>query len=479
MNKLFARISGVLCAAALILSAAAILPACKKSAARDKCEIVAEYQKGKICGKTCYTYTNNSDNSFKEIKFCLYANAYRAGSKYAPVEASAKETTFKEGYGGIKITYAKANGKEAAFKVCGEDENVLAVEIPELFPSEKITVEAGFETTLPKAALRLGETGKTVNLGDFYPVLCKEENGAFKECAYSPFGDPYYSDCADYSVTLTVPSTYTVASSGYPENTKTDNEKTTYAYSLSGGRDFAFVLSEDFRVASVRSGDVTVNAYTTGENAEELAAIAKNALEYFSSVFGAYPYKTFSVAVTPFNCGGMEYSGMCFLSDELKGDEMKYALVHEVAHEWWHCLVGSDQINAAYIDEGLAEFSAYLYLKNAEGNAEAAEKVYNGAIAAYKAFFDIEKTLSGSADSAMNRNLQAYSSRAEYVAISYDKSLIMFVKYSLTVGETKAVKLLKRLARDYAYGNIDLTALTKTLGLKEFFVSFVEGKVLI
>lgn len=479
MNKLCARVLSVLCAAALIVGAAAVLPACKKSAERDKCEIIAEYKKGKISGKSRYTYTNNSDNSFKEIKFCLYANAYRAGSKYAPVEASAKETTFKEGYGGIKITNAKADGEEAAFKVCGEDENVLAVEIPELFPSEKITVEVGFETTLPKAALRLGETGSTVNLGDFYPVLCKEENGEFKECSYSPFGDPYYSDCADYAVTLTVPSTYTVASSGYPENTRADGEKTTYAYSLAGGRDFAFVLSENFRVASVRGGDVTVNAYTTGENAEQLAAVAKNALEYFGSVFGAYPYKTFSVAVTPFNCGGMEYSGMCYLSDNLKDDEMKYALVHEVAHEWWHCLVGNDQINAAYIDEGLAEYSSYLYFKNAEGNAEVAEKIYNGAIAAYKAFFDIEKTLSGNTDATMNKNLQAFSSLAEYVAISYDKSLIMFVKYAETVGEAKAVKLLKRLARENAYGNIDLTTITKTLGLKEFFVSFVEGKVLI
>lgn len=479
MNKLCARVLSVLCAVALIVGAAAVLPACKKSAERNKCEIIAEYKNGKICGKLRYTYTNNSDNSFKEIKFCLYANAYRAGSKYAPVEASAKETTFKEGYGGIKITYAKANGEEAAFKVCGEDENVLAVEIPELFPSEKITVEVGFETTLPKAALRLGETGSTVNLGDFYPVLCKEENGEFKECSYSPFGDPYYSDCADYAVTLTVPSTYTVASSGYPENTRADGEKTTYAYSLAGGRDFAFVLSENFRVASVRSGDVTVNAYTTGENAEQLAAVAKNALEYFGSVFGAYPYKTFSVAVTPFNCGGMEYSGMCYLSDNLKDDDMKYALVHEVAHEWWHCLVGNDQINAAYIDEGLAEYSSYLYFKNAEGNAEVAEKIYNGAIAAYKAFFDIEKTLSGNTDATMNKNLQAFSSLAEYVAISYDKSLIMFVKYAETVGEAKAVKLLKRLARENAYGNIDLTTITKTLGLKEFFVSFVEGKVLI
>lgn len=479
MKKFFARASGLICAAALALCAAAILPSCKKSDERNRCEISAEYQNGKICGKSRYTYVNLSDNSFKEIKFCLYANAYRAGSKYAPVEASAKETTFKAGYGGIKITYAKTGNEEAAFKICGEDENVLSVEIPELFPNEKITVELGFETTLPKAALRLGETGETINIGDFYPVLCKEENGGFKECAYSPFGDPYYGDCADYSVALTVPSTYTVASSGYPENTRADGEKTTYAYSLSGGRDFAFVLSENFRVASVRSGDVTVNAYTTGENAEELAAAAKNALEYFSSAFGAYPYKTFSVAVTPFNCGGMEYSGLCFLSDRLTGDDLKYALVHEVAHEWWHCLVGNDQINAAYIDEGLAEYSAYLYFKNAEGDAAAAEKIYNGAIAAYKAFFDIDKTLSGNADSSMNKSLQDYSSLAEYVAINYDKSLIMFVKYAETVGEGKAIKLLKKLARDNAYGNIDLTTLTKTLGLKEFFVSFVEGKVLI
>ena len=459
-------------------SVAVAATGCKKKTERNECTVTAEFSNGKISGKTLYTYTNESENSFKEIKFLLYANAYRAGSKYAPVEASAKESTFKAGYGGIKIAYAKADGKEVGYRVCGEDENVLAVEVDELFPSEKVTIEIGFETTLPKAALRLGDTGKTINAGDFYPVLCKEENGSFVECSYSPFGDPYYADCTDYYVSLTVPSVYTVASSGYPEKTIADGEKTTYEYSLSGGRDFAFVLSENFRVAGVRSGEITVNAYTLADNGDEIADLAADVLGYFSGVFGAYPYKTFSVAVTPFNCGGMEYSGMCYLSDELTGDELEYALVHEIAHEWWHCLVGNDQINAAYIDEGLAEYSAYLYFKNC-GKQDKAQAMADNAIKGYKAFFDIEKILSGNADTRMNKALKDYSSLAEYVAACYDKSFIMFMKYAETAGEKKAVKLLKKLATEYAYKNVGLTEITKTLGFKEFFVSYVEGKVLI
>lgn len=467
-------VASVLCTCSFLLT----FSSCSKKETRDSCDITVEYDDGRIYGKSSYTYTNRCDEPLSEIKFELYANAYRAGSKYAPVEASAKENTFKRGYGSIKITSAKVDGENSEYEICGEDENILSVKNDEIFPLERVTVELDFETTLPKAALRLGETGSTVTLGDFFPVPCKVVDGKFVECTYSPFGDPYYSDCYDYTVSLTLPSTYTVASSGYPDKTDADGDKTTYSYSLSGGRDFAFVLSEDFRVASVRKGDVTVNAYTLGENGDDIATLASDAIEYFSSAFGDYPYKTFSVAVTPFNCGGMEYSGLCFISDELEGLALEYAIVHEVAHEWWHCLVGNDQINAAYIDEGLAEYSTYLYLKN-NGREQEATGYLDDAKKSYKAFFDINKTLSGNVDTGMAKSLNSYSSIGEYVAICYDKSLVMFAKYADTVGEAKALKLLKKLVREKAYSDVGLTDLTKILGLKEFFVSFVDGKVLV
>lgn len=471
------------CAAALcfiILAFALSFSSCKKptTAKADKVTITAEYSDGKLAGKAEYTLTNTGSVPFKDVRFNLYANAYKKSAKFSPVEEKKKTDVFKGGYGGITVEKASVNGKEATAQVGGEDENVLIVGCDEYFPDEKVKVTLEFTTTLPVADLRLGKTADTVNLADFYPVPCKIANGTRIECLYSPFGDPYYQGVCDYDVTLTVPSKFTVAAAGYPEKTNVDGGKTTYRYSLKNGRDIAFVLSEKFNVSSRRVGDVTVTAYALDENQDEIADVAARALGFFSSAYGKFAYKNMSVAVTPFSCGGMEYSSLAFIAKGLSKQETELAIIHEIAHEWWHCAVGNDQINEAYIDEGLAEFSVWLYLTENGRKAEA-DEMLNNAKSVYKAYFDIYKTLGGEANTKMQRSLNEFSSINEYVAVVYDKSLIMFATYANTVGLKKAKRQLKKLYAKHLYGDITLTDITGILGLKEHFVSFVDGKVLI
>lgn len=456
------------------------LSSCKKqpSAIVDDCLIEVEYADGKIFGKSTYTLTNRGDNPFDDVRFNLYANAYRKGAKYSPVEEKKKADVFKGGYGGITVEYARADGNDAAYEICGEDDNILSVKTDEYFPDEKITVEVGFTTVLPSANLRLGKTSSTINLADFYPVPCKIENGERVECLYSPFGDPYYSDVTDYSVSLTVPSAYTVAASGYPEKTTVDGEKTTYEYSLCRGRDFACVLSENFEVCAARVGDVTVTAYSAKGRQEKASEIASDALAYFTKTFGKFPYKCLSIAETPFMCGGMEYSGLCYIADNLDDGTSEYAILHEVAHQWWHGGVGNDQINAAYIDEGLAEFSVWLYLTE-NGRKSDADAMAENAKSTYKAYFDLYKTLGGEANTCMQRPLDEFSSVNEYVAVSYDKSLLAFTAYADAVGLAKTKRNLKKLYETNLFKNISLTDITSVMGLKEHFISFVDGKVLI
>ena len=88
------------------------LSSCKKqpSAIVDDCLIEVEYADGKIFGKSTYTLTNRGDNPFDDVRFNLYANAYRKGAKYSPVEEKKKADVFKGGYGGITVEYARADG---------------------------------------------------------------------------------------------------------------------------------------------------------------------------------------------------------------------------------------------------------------------------------------------------------------------------------------------------------------------------------
>ena len=67
----------------------------------------------------------------------------------------------------------------------------------------------------------------------------------------------------------------------------------------------------------------------------------------------------------------MEYSGMIFLSEDIfapeYGEQRRAFLVaHEVAHQWWYDMVGNNQLEEPWLDEGLANWSARQYLKTVE-----------------------------------------------------------------------------------------------------------------
>ena len=61
-------------------------------------------------------------------------------------------------------------------------------------------IYVAYTLTLAEVNHRTGVTEHTVNLGNFYPVLCVWEAGSgFRECVYAANGDPFYSACADYA----------------------------------------------------------------------------------------------------------------------------------------------------------------------------------------------------------------------------------------------------------------------------------------
>ena len=43
----------------------------------------------------------------------------------------------------------------------------------------------------------------------------------------------------------------------------------------------------------------------------------------------------------------------------------EFVIAHEVAHQWWHAMVGNDSISAPVVDEPLAQFSACVHFEQA------------------------------------------------------------------------------------------------------------------
>lgn len=482
--KKFICILLVVCAAAM----STVFTACaKESTAASKYDIIAIYdsENRKLSGTVNFTYYNSTENEIKDLKFNLYGNAFREGAKHAPVSSAYTNKAYYDGvnYGSMTVQEVE---NCTGWNVGGEDENILTVTLlTPVYPEESVQISITYTLELAKVKHRTGVTKNTVNLGNFYPVLCAYSQEGFVECPYYSCGDPFLSECADYTVTVDLPAAYTAATSGKLENESTAGERVKRTYSVKNARDFAMVLSDKFEVATQNVNGVQVSYYYYSDTSPQVSLTAAcESVKYFSQTFGNYVYPTLCVVQTGFCYGGMEYPALTMISDELDSDNNVYTIVHENAHQWWYAMVGSDQINCAWQDEGLAEYSSLMFFENHPSYAFTRTGLLGSATKSYRAYYTVYNQIFGEADTSMNRHLKDYESDYEYTNIAYFKGLIMFDMLRQAIGDDKFAAGLK----NYFEGNVFKIASCDDLfgcfinggnDLEGFFNSFTEGKIVI
>ncbi len=453
----------------------------------NRYEINAEYvpENKTLRGSMKVTFENVTNNELSILKFQLYPNAYRKDALYRPVSAAYTSSAYYAGESYGEMVISSVNGGKN-WEVMGEDLNVLYVFLEKsLFPGEKVVLDIGFITKLANVNHRTGVTKKTVNLGNFFPILCGLQHDGFYETVYYSNGDPFFSDCADYKITLTLPKEYVVASTGEIIEERTLESKKVYTMSALNVRDFACVLSADYRVTSTKSGNKTLAYYYyADESPLDSLATAKEAFEYFEQTFGAYPYSTYIVAQTGFCMGGMEYPGMVMISDALKKQEQARVIAHETAHQWWYGVVGNNQIENAWQDEGLTEYSTIMFFEHFEKYGYKREDMVAAAWKEYRSYYDIYGSVLGRSDTRMTRHLKEYVSDYEYRCLSYDKALVMFDTLRKSVGDKKFIAALKKY---YTQNKFKMTTPQHLIGCFEkvgldvggFFDSFLNGKAIL
>ena len=80
----------------------------------------------------------------------------------------------------------------------------------------------------------------------------------------------------------------------------------------------------------------------------------KDTVEHFSKQWFSYPWPT-AVSVAGFSTG-MEYPGMVFDGIEDKGSFLFWVTAHEIGHDWFPMIVGSNERRHAFMDEGFNTF---------------------------------------------------------------------------------------------------------------------------
>jgi len=122
---------------------------------------------------------------------------------------------------------------------------------------------------------------------------------------------------------------------------------------LEHARDFAFAIGPRLQRWAGRSGATSVEVYARrGADGATARDIAVRALDRIGRALGTpYPAGRFVLV------GGtmdMESSGIAFVHPDAFPSE--YRIAHEVAHQWFPWLIGSDQQRAPWLDESLATY---------------------------------------------------------------------------------------------------------------------------
>ncbi len=253
-----------------------------------------------------------------------------------------------------------------------EAKTVLRLRLPTPWlPHAPLVVDASYILTLPLAANRFGVNNGLWALGNAFLIPAVFEDGAYRTDPYYPVGDPFVSDCANYHVTLEAPQGYRCGGSAWPQVTQTQDGLVRYTFDALAVRDFALCLSEGYQQAQAMAGDTLLTAYAVDQaQANTLLRYAKEAFTCFSERFGAYPYPSLTLCQVDFPFGGMEYPSLLMIGSQqlsLGGEDLEWLVAHEVAHQWWYAVVGSDQVNQAWQDEALCEFSLLEYAQSRYG----------------------------------------------------------------------------------------------------------------
>lgn len=309
-------------------------------------------------------HRNREDRPYADLLLRTWAGAYELAETSPAAQGEFYAQYYPDGFsaGGILLHDLLWQGEPVPHAFEDEARTMLRLSIPELAPGEAGELELRCVVRLPRSPGRLGVYGEAWRLGNVLPVLAPREDGRWMAQQDWPIGDPYVSEAANYRVRLSLPEGYQALSSA-----PLDSE----ALAL---RDFALVVTRGAanREQLVDGTRLIVRAQED-RDARQLMGMAVKAFRFLSGRYGPYPWPTLSLAEVTFPLGGVEHSGLTLVSDAYlrqgQADAVELVVVHELAHQWFHALVGSDQARQPWQDEALCDWAVLSYVRAHYGQA--------------------------------------------------------------------------------------------------------------
>ena len=383
-------------------------------------------------GQARIRYTNPLDDQLEDVVLMLWPNdgQYDAEMTAGPVLVDGVSVEPRAEMGGI----------------------ALRIPLPvSLAPGALVDLSLPFHIDVDglmtaEAPRRFAITQGVLIAPTFYPLVPRLVDDAWQVEPAPPGGDTTNSDAAYYDLQITASAEFALAVSGAVVDTvpRPDGRQTVRV--VTGPvRDVALALGP--LVLEEREVDgVLLRAWVLPDHASDLRRMlgaAETQLRALSEWIGPYPYTELDLVDAPGAFGGIEYPGLVYIGT-LGSSWIIEPVVHEVGHQWFYGLIGSDQLEAPWLDEAAASYTEVLYYEAAAGPERGTTLL--------REFHDLVEGFADRPQTPIGLPVGEYASESEYALIVYDKGALFFDALRRQLGDDAFFRFLQEYFQAYRYG---------------------------
>lgn len=430
-------------------------------------------------------YKNNSPHVIDFIWFHMWPNAYsnKNTALFRQIENddSRKKKLKGKLTGSITGYSFQANGKLLNTEPHSNPDYVDIIKVKldtPLKPGDSVRMLIPFRVQLPEYFSRSGYADGEFMICQWYPKPAVYDKTGWHEMPYLDMGE-FYSEYGDYKVTIAVPKDYVVAATGELQNkNELDAYKTVGAinarekknkpalyvsrdtgvykllrYHADNVPDFAWFAEKDlviqYDTIRLKSGRVVdaFSYYHNNKNSLWKNSIdyIKNAVHFYSNAIGEYEYPVVQAIEGPKNnsSGGMEYPMVTLItSPDAKAETLDAVITHEVGHNWFMSMLGSNERMHTWQDEGMNSYFQFRYeaekyrfnsIFGHDNIPEVLKKLpadeFQAAI--YNALLNVPM------EPAIETPAAAFENSGDYGIVSYVKAAMWMYMLEATVGREK------------------------------------------
>lgn len=480
-----------------------------------KIEVALNDQQHTLKGFLTLDYTNNSPDKLDYIWFHLWPNAYKndntayARQIFRDKDGKKRWKEMKD-KGSMDSLDFTVNGVKAKTEAHPEHIDIIKLILPTtLAPGTKTTITTPFFVKIPTYSSRSGHLGQSYIICQWYPKPAVYDSKGWHPMPYLDQGE-FYSEFGNFDVKITLPSTYVIGATGILQdanelnkyrdlgmaNHGADRKPAKYSplvsspvktlqYKGENIHDFAWFADKEFVIrydtAQLPSGkiiDVFTYGYEKGnKHWLNSTSYVEDAIRHYSTWVGEYPYPVAQAVEGPQNVmsGGMEYPMITLITSPTADEPRLDAVIaHEVGHNWFYGILGSNERKHAWMDEGMNtyyqfRYEAEKYKSNSIFGDMLPNEVKEKPLAEFQGL--IYNALSQlPMEEAIETHSADFPDKDKYGTVVYIKTAIWMYILELTIGQNKLNDAVKSYYQEWKfkhpYPEDFKAAIEKEIGMK-------------